>query len=351
MTGSSKNLLLSLVSVLVLLLLVELATRALTDPVSRVNFTTMPRSIMKKPTIAGVPYMLRANGTGTQHFGTNPSGYFDDGATLSYRINSLGFRGKETTHEKPPNTVRIVGIGDSFTFGTGVRNEDTFLSILESRLAATITKANIEVLNLGVGGYNTAHEVSLLNHVGVSLHPDIVVIFFFLNDTNAGGTASAFGAQITEQQLPFWRRHSQLADLIASGLERQRAARELVKNYNDSYQDKAAGWERSKRALRNAKSLADKKDFELVLAIFPVLWNLSDNYPFLQIHRTVSDFASGLSIPVLDLQPEFSGFDGPELWAHPNNQHPNAQGHEIAGIALSKFLTETYPLILQVGKE
>ena len=41
---------------------------------------------------------------------------------------------------------------------------------------------------------------------------------------------------------------------------------------------------------------------------------------------------------VLDLQPAFAGHDGPELWVHPTNQHPNEIGHRIAGTALYEFL-------------
>ena len=34
----------------------------------------------------------------------------------------------------------------------------------------------------------------------------------------------------------------------------------------------------------------------------------------------------------------FEGHDGPELWAHPSNQHPNERAHAIAADALAGFL-------------
>lgn len=80
---------------------------------------------------------------------------------------------------------------------------------------------------------------------------------------------------------------------------------------------------------------------------FSGTWNLADNYPFMDIHRTISDFATGIDRPVVDLLPEFEGFNGPELWAHPNNQHPNPEGHRIAGNVLTGFLTSTYPAIIR----
>ena len=43
---------------------------------------------------------------------------------------------------------------------------------------------------------------------------------------------------------------------------------------------------------------------------------------------------------MVDLLPAFAGHDGPELWVHPTNQHPNEAGHAIAGRALFEFLDE-----------
>jgi len=341
-----KNLLLMLFVFLVLALLLELAGRVFIDPVSRVNYTSIPRSIIMKPEYPGIPYQLRPNGVGKQDFGSNPDGYFDDDSTLTYRINSLGFRGADTTLEKPENTVRIVVIGDSFTFGSGVRNEHIFPAAMQAYFTGNGVGQGVEVLNLGAGRYNTVNEVSLLFHEGVRFDPDIVVICFFLNDTNAGGTAKAFSAWMPEDQLPFWRRYSRLADIMATRFERQRALETLVENYIDSFRENAPGWIQSKKAMASAWKLSDKRGFKLVLAIYPVLWSLSDDYPFASIHETISGYADGLGIPVLDLQPLFTGYDGPELWAHPNNQHPNAEAQRIAGNALSEYLLSLYPELL-----
>lgn len=345
MTSTIKNFLLVLTSILATLLLAEGASRLLLEPVSRSNFTPIPRSLTMKPPFPGAPYVLRPGSSGKQYFGSNPTGYFDEGATLTYTINSLGFRGRETTLEKPEGTVRIIGVGDSFTFGSGVRNEDTFLSVLEDTLADD-TSPEVEVINLGVGGYNTVHELSILYHMGRQLDPDIVLLVYFLNDTNAGGTAQAFRPKQTENELPFWRRHSRLADIIASGIEQGKAADRLVSDYISSYKDDSTGWKRSREALRKARQLAKQEDFELVLVIFPVLWNLTEDYPFREIHNKISSFAQGIDLTVYDLLPAFDGYDGPELWAHPNNQHPSAQGHRIAGTALADFLSKTYPSII-----
>lgn len=343
-----KSVLLLISVFLILGLLLELGTRVLFNPVSRVNYTSIPRSIIMKPEYPGIPYQLRPNSVGKQDFGSNPDGYFDDDSTLTYRINSLGFRGAETTLEKPEHTIRIVVIGDSFTFGSGVRNEHTFPSQMSEYFAAYGQERTIEVLNLGAGRYNTVNEVSLLFHRGVNFDPDIVVICFFLNDTNAGGTAKAFSAWVPENQLPPWRRYSRVADILASRFERQRASEALVESYVESFRDDAPGWVLSRKSLASAAELSKEQGFELVLAIYPVLWSLSDNYPFAGIHETITEYVTGLGIPVLDLQPFFIGHSGPELWAHPNNQHPNPEAQRIVGNALAEYLSSRFPGILNI---
>src|SRR5206468_2370099 len=50
---------------------------------------------------------------------TDPRGYFDPDKTVPVSINSLGMRGSEVSEIKPPGVFRVLGVGDSFTFGEG----------------------------------------------------------------------------------------------------------------------------------------------------------------------------------------------------------------------------------------
>jgi hypothetical protein len=93
--------------------------------------------------------------------------------------------------------------------------------------------------------------------------------------------------------------------------------------------------------LREAVALGERDGFSLLLVVFPVLWDLDREYPFAAIHSTVCAFAEDLGLRALNLAPAFSGFEGPELWAHPTNQHPNKLAHEVAGEALRAYLVES----------
>jgi hypothetical protein len=92
--------------------------------------------------------------------------------------NSKGLRG--TTHyeyARTPGKQRILVLGDSFTFGTGVSDDETYSHYLESALP------NTEVLNLGVQGYGQDQMLLYLKEEGLKYHPDIVILGFAFMDT------------------------------------------------------------------------------------------------------------------------------------------------------------------------
>lgn len=335
-----KNLLLIVATLVVTLIVAEIVIRLTTAPVSRDNFTRVPPELMQSPRYSGIPYSLRQNAEVRQEFGSDPRGYFDAGATLTYHTNNIGFRGPQVDVRKPSGTLRLLGLGDSFTFGTGVRYEDTFLARLESLLKGRGDGPPVQVLNLGVPGYKTANEVETLLANFYTLGADMVVIGFFLNDN---GDIPDIMALFNPGVRP-WYRASRFVDTMMWRIERRQQAARLVAAYNQSFADGAEGWLETQDALAAARAYSQRFDFELVVAVFPVLWKLSGDYPFVAIHEKVRRYVEGLGVPCLDLQPAFTGHDGPELWVHPNNQHPNEVAHDIAARALYAFLLEQHVL-------
>lgn len=94
-------------------------------------------------------------------------------------VNSLGFRGPEP-RPRDDQTVRIVCLGDSITFGNHLAFEDTWPQVLERRLAERGVPC--ETFDLALGGYDTVQEVATLAAVGLALEPRHVVLAFCVND-------------------------------------------------------------------------------------------------------------------------------------------------------------------------
>src|SRR5579862_5164563 len=91
--------------------------------------------------------------------------------------DSWGFRGgTEHGGENKAPHGRILVLGDSFTFGEDVSDDETYSARLEGSLPG------VEVLNLGVHGYGHDQMLVSLQEIGPKVHPDIVLLGFVGED-------------------------------------------------------------------------------------------------------------------------------------------------------------------------
>jgi len=86
----------------------------------------------------------------------SPPNYNDELVTSEYytiiKTNSIGLRSDvEYALDKPENTERILVVGNSFTFGTGVNNSNTWCKLLEDKLNED-GDVDYEVINAGKPG-------------------------------------------------------------------------------------------------------------------------------------------------------------------------------------------------------
>lgn len=113
------------------------------------------------------------------------SGEWNGEGASFVQVNSEGLRDREHTKAKPPNTLRVAVLGDSFTEAIHVPVEQTFWSKLERKLGnceAVKGRKNVEVINFGVQGYGTAQELIMLRKKVWDYNPDIVVLAFFIGN-------------------------------------------------------------------------------------------------------------------------------------------------------------------------
>ena len=86
---------------------------------------------------------------------------------VTVRLDRHGFRGPDRGPEKAPGVHRTMMLGDSFTAGLHVAEEDSFPARLEASLNSKSAQgARFEVINAGVPGYSTAQELELFRDFG-----------------------------------------------------------------------------------------------------------------------------------------------------------------------------------------
>lgn len=96
-----------------------------------------------------------------------------------YRFNEQRLRSGEVSNSK----INILAVGDSFTFGLLLNEEDTYIHHLQ-RLADGMYPDSIQFLNGGVGGTGLGDWSGWLEHYGKELSPSYLIYFMNYDDIN-----------------------------------------------------------------------------------------------------------------------------------------------------------------------
>lgn len=141
-----------------------------------------------------IPFTLKPNYSALTPSMENP------GKTVDIHTNSFGLRGKEINLNKPENTKRILILGDSYTFGVYVGDNETYPEVLEQLL--TNEGYKVEVLNAGYAdGWSPDEHYVWLNHEGLKFQPDIIIYGFFIGN-DIDGIDPQNWVEINNQNLP-----------------------------------------------------------------------------------------------------------------------------------------------------
>lgn len=111
---------------------------------------------------------------------------------ITMRSNARGFRGPDRGPKG--DAFRILALGDSFTFGWGVEQDETFEVQMERLQAATNEaggEPELEVINAGVPGYNLYQSVLSLEKKGWKLEPDVVLFGAFVQNDFSDNRSTA----------------------------------------------------------------------------------------------------------------------------------------------------------------
>jgi hypothetical protein len=100
------------------------------------------------------------------------------------RTNALGMRQADVPETQDADAFRILMLGDSYTFGYGVDDDETFSTVLERSLNRPDGEASgrTVVLNAGVPSYGTGHQLIQFETAGRDLGADLVVLNVFLGN-------------------------------------------------------------------------------------------------------------------------------------------------------------------------
>lgn len=300
--------------------------------------------------------------------------------------NSLGMRNPEVVIPKPAGTIRILFIGDSFTFGWGVQEEQSHPYIVSEILKDRFPDKKIEVINGGVPATGPAFYYLFLKNIGIKLQPDYIVVGFYpfsdvLYDagtsvwenldtnglpqkiesatsyTDTVGHTIRFKNLPMKFKIPFLRDSALFVLLMDTFWPNAAPADGTIPDPNAWCFFKADCKDidytkiKSQKILLGIQSLAQANNAQTLVDIFPVEFQINPhtrpkygyNIPLLPWDRTYpqdywKSFLSGEEIASVDIYPKFLTHATEGLYFKLDD-HPTPLGQRLAAETIADSLT------------
>ncbi len=266
------------------------------------------------------------------------------------RTNSFGLRDHEFSREKPDEEMRILLLGDSVTLGSGVPAESTFCARMERTIQAQ-SPGPVEVINSGVGSYNTEQELAYLKKEGMTFSPDLVLLLYVINDLVPAVPFEperelSFRGKSVPGKLMLLLKKSWVYRMIHhsiryGALRRPGRGAPPVRSPDPGVDERAApngsapsspgavadpeGWAASRQALVEIATIS--KEGGVNFALF--FWHDHSGPKYLQLLELIRITGGEEGFPVIDSRPWFEGRDLSTITNSTIDSHPNSRGHAL----------------------
>ena len=228
------------------------------------------------------------------------------------RVNNLGLRGADVG-TKAPGETRVLALGDSMIYGQGVADDDTLPFQLERALGATAAARDWRVINGGLRGYSTVHELGLLQELHDRIDPDAVILFWYYNDLSTVDLAATFAKLQASGQVVF-DTGERMEGAVLSHWKRRQWLRSsaLIMKLHDTWRDLHykppaedyydQGLARVRTHMQTFRELSSSLGFRPIVAVVPNYIALGKaQHPTRQINAAVLAICRELDLPCVDL--------------------------------------------------
>ncbi|HLD27987.1 MAG TPA: SGNH/GDSL hydrolase family protein [Patescibacteria group bacterium] len=292
----------------------------------------------------------------TKGFSYQPNfqGYFPNPPydKIEIKINSHGLRDNEHDYTKSAGVKRILGLGDSVTFGAGVDFEDTYLYQLEKKFTAD--SQNVEIIKTGVNSYEFDQEYTYYFETGYKYSPDIVIIGVTLNDlreiTPEEIQLEKTQLEISTPKIETLTPAEQIKKYCHSCfalylLTKSQTEAQIQKEHNQKYfelklnKDWNDNWERYKQKIIDFNYALENDNIKLVLVIFPDTQQFENSYNLSKIPQKKIQELEG-QIEIIDILPILDRPDWQKYYLPGDSIHPNSDGHKLIADFLYNKISE-----------
>lgn len=253
--------------------------------------------------------------------------------------NALGMRGPAVARAKPEGVVRIAAVGDSFTFGHGVADDQTFPSQLQALLTGAHGRGHCEVLNFGISGYSSAEEAVVVRDKALAFDPDLILLCYVLNDPEVHPDQPV---HLAHHPTELWQRFN-LTRLAAKAWEDRQVWR--YGGWFRYLHHETSSWSTVVAAFHDVRDACAGADVPVVLVLMPLVdataW---EPYPCADLHAQVMAEGRANGFDVLDLRTFLAELaPSPRSLRLSFDSHPSREGNALIALVLCDYLLQRHP--------
>jgi hypothetical protein len=214
-----------------------------------------------------------------------------------------------------------------------------FYSTVPKQLESMLNKENsnkYEVINMGVGNYNSTMEVELFKSKGLQFSPDLVVLMYYVDDTEQ--------FQQKSKLQYFFLKHSYFISYFSTLFRKVMLNFNRNLNYKEYYRNlylptNSKGLLDASGSIRELMNLCEENKIKLLIVNIPELHGFKD-YPFNFATDFIKALADENNISFLDLLPRLVAYPPQSLWVSMEDPHLNAKADTLIAKEIYKKLKE-----------
>jgi len=301
----------------------------------------------------------------------------------SLHVNRYGLRGREPEMPKRRDAYRIVMLGDSFTMGEGVSDDQTFSALLERSLSSRLS-ARIEILNAGVDSYAPILSYLDLRENLLRLEPDAVLLNLDMSDLlqeqyyrslavrGPGGEITAvpnprLSGRLTEWLDDWIRRNLYFLRFVYLHLRQRLDPEEsmeaavqrrngdlLAYTLNGDDVDRSGEWRDLFDSIVRIRQLCERRGILFFLTVYPwghqvngrewvpgrTYWMSNDATASDRVFEKIRQECVENRIALIDTVPAFRTYHGDRLLYFRHDMHWTPEGHRVMSEALLEQILE-----------
>ena len=249
------------------------------------------------------------------------------------RYNKYGYRDYEYNLKKKEGVFRIIVLGDSQTFGHGIKDlNNTWVKKLEKKLIESVGNTSIEVLSISGPGWNSDTYLYELFKKSFKFNPDLVILAYYHNDIpfpislNCDSSDRKITPDINILQS------SKLVSFINFRINRLLEKIGEKPRYSDCLNQAydSIGWEMNKFYLDIMGLSLSIKKIHFMITVIPLIHQLDSNYPLAGPHKKLKEFSIKRNIEFLDFYEEgFKNLNPSNLKVSKTDHHLNKNAGDI----------------------